>query len=69
VARRKQNKKLTLVEFLEKKTVILTALAITSEANLFLQASPDAFDGFFPDSYAPIHFDTAPVDDAQMSAS
>jgi hypothetical protein len=70
VARRKINKKLTLEEILEKKKVILTALAIASEDNLFLQASTDAFVSIFADCYAPSQFDaTTIVDDNIMLAS
>jgi hypothetical protein len=68
VARRKQNKKLILVEILEKKTVILTALAIASEANLFPQASHDAFNGVFSDNYAPFHYNVEFFDDSQILA-
>ncbi len=59
MARRKVNKKRTLVEILEKKKAILTALAKVSEDNLFFQASTDAFNGVFIDSYAPSHYDAA----------
>jgi hypothetical protein len=68
VARRKRNKKLTLVEIFEKKTVSLTALAIASEANLFPQASNDDFNGVFPDNYAPFHYNVEFFDDSQMLA-
>jgi hypothetical protein len=63
VARRKVNKKLTLEEILEKKKVILTALAIASEDNMFFQASTDAFSGAFPDCYAQSQYDVAALDD------
>jgi hypothetical protein len=70
VARRKINKKQTLEEILEKKKVILTALAKASEDNLFLQASTDAFDGAFADYYAPSQYDIAVlVDENNMLAS
>ncbi len=63
MARRKVNKKLTLEQILEKKKVILTALAIASEDNLFYQASTDAFNGAFSDCYAPSQYDVAALDD------
>jgi hypothetical protein len=70
VARRKVNKNLTLEEILEKERVILTALVIVSEDNLFPQASTDAFVYAFPDSYAPCQYDVmAFVDDNFMLAS
>jgi hypothetical protein len=69
VARRKINKNLTYEEILKKETVILTALAIASEDNLFLQASNDAFVGAFPNRYAPFQYDAALIDENNMSAS
>jgi len=63
VARKKVNKKLTLEEFLEKKKVILTALAFASEDNIFLQASTDAFGSAATDCYSPSQFDSIIVID------
>jgi hypothetical protein len=51
VARRKETKKLTHEETLEKKKAILAALAKASEDSLFLKESADARDGEPQDYY------------------